>query len=246
MSAKDTLQAADTALSVAWEAARALLGSSCEDWEPDTWRLELKRHGIEPSDALMAKLLAAQTVCLTNAWAYDHDALFAFALACDGLPASYEEVRQPTVEQLCWALHELRTLTGHPLDNDEGFDPDEIDAAVAVILTEEGFVQPPTELAFCADVHNQLSTSTPEFRRQVTESWSALDSLPINELKRIVAETDEDELGVQLRRLADVKCYLADRLAQRHDQLATRHSDGPEHDPGEKIGTRRSSDQNRR
>lgn len=220
MSALETLRTGDVEVSVAWEAAKQLFGTGVGDWEPDTLRIELRRREVEPTDSLVTKLLAAQTVHQTNAWAYDHDAIFAFALACDGVPASYEDVRQPTVEQLAWAMHELRTLTEHPLDQDEGFDPDEVDAAVAVVLLDEGFAVAPSELAFCGDVLAGLTHTTDEFRRQVREGWAALEDLPIEELKRIVGETDEDELGVQLRRLADVKCYVSDRLQRRERQNA--------------------------
>lgn len=221
MSAKEALQNSAVAPSVAWDAAKQLFGTQVGDWEPDVFRIELPRRGVEVTDSLMAKLLAAQTVATTYGWAYDHSALFGIALACDGIPASYTEIRQPTVEQLCWAIHEINAIAQKAPTDDDGFDPDEVDAAIAVILISEGFVHHPKELSFCHDVLMGLSSASPELHRQTDEAWKQLEDLPIPQMKGIVSETDEDELGVQLRRLADVKCYIDEKLQQRVQQHAS-------------------------
>ena len=85
MNASDVLNDACVEVSMAWRAAEQLLGPTIAAWEPETLRIELERHGVPPTDTLMAKLLAAQTIVATCAWTYDHDVLFAFALACEAM-----------------------------------------------------------------------------------------------------------------------------------------------------------------
>jgi hypothetical protein len=205
----------DVCPSVAWAALRKAHGEDVDLWEPDAVRLTLDRRGIEPTDALMAKLLGAQTVRTTNVVAFDHDALFAFALACDGVPAAGDAFHHPTVEQLCWAIHEIDRLAARPMSDDEGFDPDEIDPAVAVVLLDEGFVLPPVELAFCRDVLDAISHADPVFRGEVAHAWAPHEHADPAALHRKLADLSESPLHVQLQRLADAKRYVADKERDR-------------------------------
>ena len=143
-------------MSVAWTAALKVLGLTLPAWEPDTIRIELERVKIPPTDALMAKLLGAQTVVTGPVWSYDHDVLFSLALACDGVPAAADCFAHPTPEQLCWLMHELNALTGHTFTEDDGFDPDTIDPAIAVVLHDEGMPLAPPELSFAQDALARL------------------------------------------------------------------------------------------
>lgn len=205
--------------SVAWAATKALLGP-VDHWEAESLRIELERRLGEVPEALAVKVLAAQTIATTFNWAWDHQAVFAFALACDGVSVGHDDVLQPTVEQLCWAMREVDALAQPPWGPDHGFDPDEVDAAVAVLLVEEGFADTPPELAFCRDVFAGLSPASVELRRQTRAAREALDAVPLDRAREIAAETGEDELGVQVRRMVDVRAYVEERLDRRTRQHA--------------------------
>lgn len=221
MNSRDVLLNPEVCPSVAWAAVRRMFGDRVAGWEAETFRIEFARRLGAVPDALVAKVMAAQTVATCDAWAHRHDVFFAFCLTADGVPATPHDVMHPTVEQLAWGSVEIRALVGHPITEEDGTDPDDVDAAIAVVLIEEGFAHAPTDLAFCRDVFEPLSPADPELRRQTAEAWAHLDALRLDEARRIAAETDEDDLGVQVRRLVDVKAYVDERVKRRATQNAT-------------------------
>lgn len=223
MGAQTVLQDPDVCLSVAWAAVRQLFGPQVRTWEPDVFHIELQRRHVDVTDNLMAKLLAAQTIATSCSWAYDHNILFAFALACDGIPTDAEDVRQPTVEQLAWAMAEINVLVEKPCTEDEGPDPDEVDAAIAVVLHNEGFVLPPRELEFCAPTLDHVNRQPPALKKQVTRVWAILDGFPLERAQLAIAQSPESPVGIQARRLIDVKTYVhqhSETRARQHVVLA--------------------------
>jgi hypothetical protein len=216
MDPKSTLRDPGVSPSAAWRALEELLGKA-SDYEPDTIRIELSHRGIEPSDGLMAKLLGAQTILTTSAWTYDHDVLFAFALACDGIPAAAEAFHHPTPEQLCWSVRELGRLLGRQPDDEEGFDPDTIDPAVAIVLHDEGYVWAPEELSFCQHVLDALQPDHDALRNEVKASWEPLQHAALREAEAAAEAATDDEKGIQLKRLADCRRYVAAK-EEAHDR----------------------------
>jgi hypothetical protein len=210
--------------SVALEAVKKLLGPTVLAWEPETIRLELTRRGITVDDGVMAKILSAITIVTTRAWTADHDVLFAFAVACCGVPADAEALHHPTPEQLCWAIHEIAALVGAAVNDDEGFDPDTVDPAIAVVLHDEGFMVTPDELRFAQDALDRSNRYSLDagLKKRVLDAWKKLATLPVNELRKELAKLDEDPYGVQLRRLGDCRLYVAEheeRRAKQHGLL---------------------------
>lgn len=201
--------------SSAWKAYLKIFGNDANIWEPDTIRLELARRSIVPTDSLMAKILGAQTITTTFSWTYDHSVLFSFALACDGIPANYEQVEQPTPEQLCLALHEIQKLVGKRLTEEEGFDPDTIDPAIAVVLHHDGFVLAPEELSFVQE-HLDNFTRTPGLKEQVKATWDSLKSLPTAEIESKIK--NETAVNVQIAYL--LSCRDMTPTAEEADRVS--------------------------
>jgi hypothetical protein len=206
----------DAPPSIVWLALTQLYGHGIASWEPDTFRIELQRKGIEPNDALMAKVLGAQTVLTTNAWTTNHDVLYAFALACAGLPADAGAFIHPTPEQLAWALNEVAALTGHVPDEDEGTDPDAVDPALAAVLHDEGWVLAPKELAFVQPVLDRMNQGEHVSAERVQKAWEKLvtENDP-GSLRRKMSDLEDDALGVQLKRLYDCREYVTAKASTR-------------------------------
>jgi hypothetical protein len=133
-----------------WKAVEAVLGPWAKGYEVETLAVELGRRNVPWVPSLSAKVLGAQTVLITRDWTFDHDVFFAFALACDGVPADPGSLHHPTPVQLAWAVREIEMLHNGEINSDEGFDPDTIDPAVAAILHTDGWAVPPDPLAFAA------------------------------------------------------------------------------------------------
>jgi len=203
-------------LSVAWDQTTKILGN-IKEWEPDTIRVDLSRRGIEPSPGLMAKLLAAQTIVQHSSWATDHDVFFAFCLACDGIPADAEALTHPTVEQLCWGIEELAFLLKFRPNEDDGFDPDTVDPAIATVLHEDGWVYAPAQLRFVQTILERL-THDPKLTDQVRNRWTVLAIAPSDTFRR--EDSDEDPLSVQLARLTDARHYVEEHLLSRARQIS--------------------------
>jgi hypothetical protein len=205
-------------LSVAWKALEKLLGTTALGYEPEVIRIELLRRSIEPTESLMAKLLAAQTILQSWTWVSDHDVLFAFALACDGIPATSGMIHHPTVEQLAWSMRELTALTEKTPNEDEGFDPDTIDPAIAVVLHEDGWVLAPKELGFCQPILDRFTKNETDFTHEVRAAWSDLHDYTTDGLRQKIDGLKENALNIQLRHLAGCRLDLEERERQRAQQ----------------------------
>lgn len=221
---RDVLRDPNATVSAAWKALVHLFGPEVEEWEPDTLHIELRRRGVTPTTELMAKLLAAQTVVTTRAWCENYEVLFAVALACDGVPVAPGFPQHPTPEQLAWAVVECAALAGLKLDDLEnhGFDPDEIDPAVACVLIDEGWHVAPKELAFVDDVMERMTHRAPgeaSYADLITLRDTATE-MDLDHLERVARETGETDAGVQLARLLDLRRYVEAHEALRASQYA--------------------------
>ncbi len=211
MSPIDTLLSPDVSPSKAWAVFRELSGTDdIETWEPDTIAHELQHRGVPPTAGLMTKLLGAQTVVTTGVVSWDHEALFAFALACAGVAHSASEFAHPPVALLAYALQEIGRLRPGA-DLAENHDPDEIAPAVAVLLHDEGFVVAPRLLEFAQDSLDRLSHASSELKEKIRTEWAKVSDKPDTELRRVAESLPEDEVGVQVRRLGDVVLFLRHR-----------------------------------
>lgn len=220
MSLKALLQDPEVCPSVALLALKKLLGPTVESWEPETIRIELSRREIEVTDGLMAKLLGAITVDITTEWSTDHDVLFAFALACSGVPAASDALHIPTPEQLCWAIREITGITSARISDFEGFDPDTIDPAIAAILHEEGYFVAPQELEFVQDVLDDMNqyAQADELVASVKAEWASYEDITTDTIRRKLEQLPEDDKGVQLRRLGSCRLYVAEHEQKRAQQ----------------------------
>lgn len=218
--ASETLRDPHVEMSVAWVAAQKVLGLTIPAWEPDTIRIELERAKIPPTDELMTKLLGAQTVATGPVWTYDHDVLFALALACDGVPASAEAIHHPTPEQLCWVVRELTALTDHVFTKDDGFDPDTIDPAIAVVLHDEGIALAPPELAFAQEALDKLLVGDKDLPGKVAKAWADTQKMPMEHLRRMLGKNPKSAVDAQVHRLIECLIYVTERTDRRSRQNA--------------------------
>ena len=214
-SIKDLLRDPNISVSMCWAALRKLYGPGVREWEPDTFAYTLHKAGVTPTASLMAKILAAQTVAVSSVCFHDHEAFFGLALACDGIAAVAGHYLHPTPEQMVAAVDEISIIRGKTPDHDEGFDPDEVDAAIAGVLSMDGFFVAPDGLDFIQDVLDRLTpgVATP-MRTVCKEKWAALKDLSPQEL---VAKADELEsmVSVQLHRLSDIQMARRHRAEER-------------------------------
>lgn len=214
-SIKELIQDPQISLSIAWEALRKLYGAGLNDWEPDTFAISLQNSGVTPKAALMTKILAAQTVAVSNICFHDHEALFGIALACDGIAAMPGQYLHPTPEELVAAVDEISVIRGKIPDDDSGFDPDEVDAAIAGVLVLDGFFVAPDGLGFVQSYLDRLTpgVATP-MREHCQKIWKDIKDLDSPELVH-KADHEESIVGVQLHRLADIQMARRLRAEER-------------------------------
>lgn len=219
MSALDVLKDPRCSITSAVRAAKKLFGASVIEWEPDTIRLSLAPRLGEVSDGLVAKLLAGFTAIQGNAWSYDHEVFFAFALACCGVPADGETVAHPTPEQLCWAVDEIQALLLKPITVDEGFDPQTVDPAIASVLWDDGYVVAPDLLHFVQEELEAMDYGdSAALRKRVQNTWALLRDASEEGLRQGVTSIRDESVQVQIGRLADCDLYVRERrlIRSRH------------------------------
>lgn len=214
-SVKALLRDPQISMSTAWEALRKLYGRTVTDWEPDTFAYTLHKAEVPPTASLMSKILAAQTVAISNVCLHDHEAFFGVALACDGIAAISGQYLHPTPEEMVAAVDEISVIRGKTPNNDEGFDPDEVDAAIAGVLAMDGFYVTPDGLNFAQDSLDKLTpgVATP-MREHCKKLWAELKDLAPRELLER-ANHEENMVGVQLHRLADIQMARRLRAEER-------------------------------
>lgn len=215
MSAREVLRSSEVPPSAAWKAAVYLWGPEIRDWEPDVFRFELERKGVAATPSLMAKLLGAQTIVAHTHWLSDHIVFFAFCLACTGISPVPGMPQHPEVVDLAWGLEEMKALRPELARRmpDEGFDPDEIDPAVAVVLVHDGWHVAPKELDFadeCVESEGNL-----EDDKKAKVDYPSLIALrdviataDDDGLKRAGKDVDESAAGVMASRLIDCRRRL--------------------------------------
>lgn len=191
MSALEVLRNPEVCPSAAWKAAVYLWGPEVRDWEPDVFRYELERKSVTATPQLMAKLLGAQTVVAHTRWLSDHVVFFAFCLACAGVATIPGMPQHPSPEELAWGVEEMKALRPDLARRmpDEGFDPDEIDPAVAVVVVHDGWFVAPKELSFADDCVRDEANMEDEDQPKARVNYDEL-----LELRDLIATTDETNL----------------------------------------------------
>ncbi len=219
MGALEVLQHPHAACSSAWRAVLKLLGATALAYEPDTLRIELERRGIEWTPSLAAKVLGAQTIQISREWVHNYDVFFAFALAASGVPAASDALHHPSPVDLAWAVMDIEELTGAKLTDDEGFDPDRVDPAIAVVLHDDGWVYTPDSLRFAQDALDLLNHDPGHtLRDEVAKKWAAVKGLDAETVKRAYGEIPDNAVKVQLGHLYDCATELNARgmLREHH------------------------------
>jgi hypothetical protein len=111
---------------------------------------------------------------------------------------------------------------------DEGFDPDEIDPAVAVVLVHDGWFVAPKELDFADDCVRDEANMEDEDDSHAKVDYEALLELrdliataDESKLKGVEKDVDETAAGVTAARLIDCRRHLDALRALR----AVQHAD---------------------
>lgn len=217
MSARDVLRNPEVCPSAAWKAAVYLWGPEVRDWEPDVFRFELERKAVTATSQLMAKLLGAQTIVAHTRWLSDHVVFFAFCMACNGVSPVPGMPQHPSPEELAWGVEEIKTLRPEFARRmpDEGFDPDEIDPAIAVVLVHDGWFVAPKELSFADDCvrdeANMEDEDKPAVRVDYDNILELRDAIAVADeagLKQVEKDLGETAADVTASRLIDCRRYL--------------------------------------
>jgi len=118
-------------------------------------------------------------------------------------------------------MREVQHLLGKTPNEDEGFDPDDVDAALAVILADAGFFIAPDEISFVQPVLDRMTFVNNDTRKEVVSRWNDLRKLSIDDLHSKLKNEDTSIVTIQLHRLADVRTHLSVREETWNHQHAS-------------------------
>lgn len=210
------IYAVDSTPKAAWDAAVRLWGDNIRVWEPETFRIAMRRMRLSEADEdrAMARLLPVQTLLMSDAWKWDYQVLFGLAMAIEGQELG--PCPHPTPELLAAAVRELEAILNVTITDDDGFDPHGVDPAVAVVLFDDGWVVTPEPLHFVQDELSEMTPHCERLRKLV------LSATPETEA-RLQASGSEDwpAYAVQRQRLDDAKAYVNNVAARRARYVKT-------------------------
>ncbi len=200
-----------------WEHLEARFGPGLSVWEPETFQMELERAGVPWRPGLAAKVLGTQTILTTKDWTYNLDVLFAFAYACDDLPAASDALHYPTPHALAQAVEQITSLHNKPINDDQGFDPDRIDPGIAALFHHEGWVLLPDALSFAQDELSKLTPHDGGLRDEVRRAFDRLRTVDDAEVRRTLKDEPSAAREVQLWLLMDCELELRARRRMQRD-----------------------------
>ena len=208
MTPKDILKNSESSASSIFLAARKLLGSSFEAWEPESIWLELKDQGADLSNTNRDKLLAAMTLLATGSYYWDAAVFENTTMAFEHEWSSPEILQEASPAQMAWAVCEAELLRHHERLEVGDFDYEPARYA-AVSLHRDGFVAAPESLSFAQDALDKLNRGNGVDKNEVLSRWKSLDKATLDNLE--LTETPSD---VQIAKLAAVFMHIATRAAQ--------------------------------
>lgn len=187
------------------------LGPEWSDWEPETIRQTVvKEAGVEPSDDVMAKVMAVKIVLARPDRFFDDAHAFEkISVALNDQTPIMNAVEDVPVEWLSNAVTVVEKLAGGG-----DFSP-EVTKYVAARLFDQGYVVAPPKLAF-ADRELGGMVGNDDLRHKVILAYPrALNAQGLD------APGDADTpVEVQVRRLVRNHAYVLDRIEEGRAQLS--------------------------
>lgn len=209
--AKSVIADPESAATALFIAAKHLLGAGFVTYEPDTLWLEL-----DPPTPNRDKLMAGIALAMTPSFYWDYRVFGATTHAFTDDPVQPTDVPRCTPGAMAWTAFEAELLFA--LSDGESTVPDHdpcVDAYVATVLFDEGFVLPPVGLGFCVEeLKSYLPKEALVLRSEVESAWSAFPKEKIDSSK-----FEDNPLGAQLRKLAEAWLYVAERTKLLRNQL---------------------------
>lgn len=200
--------------------ANVLLGDNYRAYEFDTIRKVFIDSDLEVPQPNYDRLWASMTLIASTAFFWDAR-VFSSTVRCfageDIDPEALEPI--PPVF-LGWGVYEADVILSAYLDFDTGRAGDAIDGEplemIVASLYDAGFVQAPEGIEWAQPyLDAAMDSHVSGLRVRVRRAWDKLD-------KEALADTEfaEDEVGVQLARLAGCQLYYAAQGRELRSQLA--------------------------
>lgn len=187
------------------------LGPEWSDWEPETIRQTVvKEAGIEPSDDVMAKIMAVKVVLARPDRFFDDAHAFEkISVALNDQSPIMTAVEDVPVEWLSNAVAVVEKIA-EPSD----FSP-QVSKYVAARLFDQGYVVAPPKLAF-ADGKLAEMVGNDDLRRKVILAYPrALNAQGLESPADATTPVD-----VQVRRIVGNHAYVLDRIEEGRAQLS--------------------------
>lgn len=186
-----------------------MLGGEWTEWEPETIRQTvIKEAGVQPSDDVMAKIMAVKIVLARpDRFFDDWHAFEKISVALNDQAPVMNSVEDVPVEWLSNAVAVVEKIA-----SSGDFSP-EVGKYVAARLFDQGYVVAPTKLAF-ADGFLGTQVGNDDLRRKVILAYPrALASESLDDV-------EETPVNIQVSRLVRNHAYVLDRLEEGRAQIS--------------------------
>lgn len=203
MKLSELLTDPDLTATSAYLALRETLGRECcEEWEPESVRLEIKDRGLEPADENVDAYMAIRACQANPSFLWDANVFENLVLALNKEPVDPGSIQYASPPQIAWALKQLEVLVTGEWELD--YEPV---AYVVASCVHYGLVCCPPELGFASDELARLTPHADELRDEVKKRAADVAN-PVDH------PYAEDAVGVQLALLGSVSAHVASQEAR--------------------------------
>jgi len=216
--AKKFLENDDTHASTLLASARIVLGPAVASYEFDTIRKGLEGHDVVMPQPNIDRLFAAITLLVNPVFCWEAYVFSATIRAFAGEDVAPEVLEPMPPVYLGWGIQEAALITNVEFNLGIKWIADKIDGEVLEYIVgslhDAGFVVCPHGVEWAQQYLDQVLES-PTLTQKVQAEWDKLE-------KKSLADREyaEDEVGVQLARLAGCYLYYRSREVTQGTQLA--------------------------
>ena len=224
--AKENLMEEASMASTVFFSALEYFGPDLMDLEPETLRITVSKDRFTIPESNWDELFAAMALRGDGRFMYDA-AVFENTVMAFNHDAVMPDVLQRALPaQIAWAVKEAGVLAKDMLDEADADISDyfdyEVDGYAASACIQEGLMEVPDSLAFCAEtLAEMLNISNAPLAADVKKEWMRVKGEATEE--SLSSMETESEVGSQVAHMLAIDLYVAQRMRILESQLRTLH-----------------------
>jgi hypothetical protein len=224
--AKDNLSKEASMASTVFFSALEYFGPDLLDLEPETLRITVSKDKFTIPESNWDELFAALALRGDGRFMYDASVFENTVMAFNHDAVMPTVLQRALPAQIAWAVKEAGIMAKDMLEDKDADITDyfdyEVDGYTAAACIQEGLMEVPDSLAFCAEtLAEMLNASNAPLAAEVKKEWMRVKGEVTEE--SLEKMDSESEVGSQVTHMLAIDLYVAQRMRILETQLATLH-----------------------